>query len=288
MAEWTIKKILTWTEGYFTDHEIDSPRLTAEILLSKTLDMRRLDLYLQHDRPLEKQELSAFKALIRRRAAREPVAYITGEKGFYNDRFAVGRGVLIPRPDTEVLVETAVEHLNSSQWADQTARVIELGVGSGAIISSVAAACPAHLYFGSDISPQALETASTNSAVIAGVPIRFFRGNWMDAVSSHAGFDLILSNPPYIPRADIDTLAPEVKDHEPRLALDGGPDGLDMIRIILSQAGERLNPEGRVVLEMGFDQKNGMEALAATHSWVSDLEFIKDLAGHNRLAVLKK
>lgn len=119
MAEWTIKKLLGWTEGYFLDNEIDSPRLTAEILLARTLDMRRLDLYLQHDRPLEKQELSDFKGLIKRRVAREPVAYITGEKGFYNDRFSVAKGVLIPRPDTEVLVETAAAFLNAPQWSEK-------------------------------------------------------------------------------------------------------------------------------------------------------------------------
>lgn len=288
MAEWTIKKLLAWTDGYFTDHGIDSPRLTAEILLAKTLDMRRLDLYLQHDRPLEKQELAEFKVLIKRRAAREPVAYITGEKGFYNDRFSVGQGVLIPRPDTEVLVEAAVEYLSGPRWSEKTAKVIELGVGSGAVISSVAASCPGHTYFGSDISQTALQTAAANVKTVTHVPVHFFQGSWMNAVSPGTGFDLILSNPPYIPSSQIDSLAPEIKDHEPRLALDGGPDGLDMIRVILSQARARLNPEGQVILEMGFDQKPGLETLAAEHSWVSGLEFVKDLAGHNRLAVLKK
>ncbi|WDP89272.1 MAG: peptide chain release factor N(5)-glutamine methyltransferase [Desulfobacter sp.] len=288
MAEWTIKKLLGWTEGYFGEHHIDSPRLTAEILLSKILDMRRLDLYLQHDRPLEKQELSDFKALIKRRVAREPVAYITGEKGFYNDRFAVAKGVLIPRPDTEVLVETAAAFLNDPQWAGKKARVLELGVGSGAIIVSLAGECPDHLYFGSDLSPRAIVTAAGNARNLSATPVLFFRGSWMDAVAPDAGFDLILSNPPYIPAGDIETLAPEIKDHEPRLALDGGPDGLDAIRVILAQAGRRLNPGGQVVLEMGFDQKPGMTALAAEFDWVAGLEFIKDLAGHDRLAVLKK
>ncbi|MCG8549659.1 MAG: peptide chain release factor N(5)-glutamine methyltransferase, partial [Desulfobacterales bacterium] len=111
MDVWTIKSILSWTDAYFSQHRIDSPRLTAEILLAQALGLRRLDLYLQHDRPLEKQELAAFKLLIRRRIAREPVAYITGCKGFFKERFKVAPGVLIPRPDTEVLVETAVKIL---------------------------------------------------------------------------------------------------------------------------------------------------------------------------------
>ncbi len=288
MAEWTIKKLLGWTDGYFKDHGIDSPRLTAEILLSKTLNMRRLDLYLQHDRPLEKQELAAFKALIKRRVAREPVAYITGEKGFYNDRFAVAKGVLIPRPDTEVLVETAAAFLKGPDWAEKQARVIELGVGSGAIVVSLASECPGHKYWGMDLSATAIDTAASNANSHCETPICFFRGNWMDAVCNDAGFDLILSNPPYIPTADIQTLAPEIKDHEPWLALDGGPDGLNAIRKILAQAGGRLNPGGMVILEMGYDQKQGLEKISQGLSWVTHLEFVKDLADHHRLAVFKK
>ena len=288
MADWTIKSLLNWTESYFGERSIDSPRLTAEILLSKTLDMRRLDLYLQHDRPLEKQELAGFKSLIKRRVGREPVAYITGEKGFYEASFKVGAGVLIPRPDTEVLVETAMAHLKSCERAGRAARVIELGVGSGAIIVSLAKACPSHLYFASDLSDAPLATARDNAGAIAETRIDFFKGSWLDAVSRESGFDLILSNPPYIPRADVDALAPEIKDHEPRLALDGGADGLDAIRVIIGQAGNCLAPGGRLILEMGFDQKDGVAAISGTRSWVSDLRFVKDLAGHDRLAVLKK
>ncbi|MDD9304063.1 MAG: peptide chain release factor N(5)-glutamine methyltransferase [Desulfobacter sp.] len=288
MADWTIKTLLAWTEGYFSDHGIDSPRLTGEILLASTLGVRRLDLYLQHDRPLEKQELAGFKAGIKRRVTHEPVAYITGEKGFFEDVFTVGQGVLIPRPDTEVLVETAMDILVRFKESGKTARVIELGAGSGAVIVSLAKACPEHCFFASDLSKIALATAMENAAAIAQTPIVFFRGSWMDAVREDAGFDLILSNPPYIPGADIDLLAPEIKDHEPRLALDGGPDGLDSIRHILGQAKNRLNPGGRVVLEMGFDQAPGVSQIAATHSWISDLKFIKDLAGHDRLVLFKK
>lgn len=286
MPSWTIKKILGWTESYFDGHGIDSPRLTGEILLAYVLGLRRLDLYLQHDRPLNAQELADFKALIQRRRAREPVAYITGKRGFFNDTFQVGKGVLIPRPDTEVLVETAIKFLSQQQEA--AAKVIELGVGSGAIIVSVADACPGHLFFGCDISPAAISAASVNARDLAQTPIHFFRGSWLDAVSSGVQFDLILSNPPYIPRADIQDLEPEVRDHEPLLALDGGPDGLDAYRIILAQAGERLAPGGQMLLEMGFDQKEGMEALAGRCRWIRELEFKKDLAGHNRLAIFKK
>ncbi|HCY88550.1 MAG TPA: peptide chain release factor N(5)-glutamine methyltransferase [Desulfobacteraceae bacterium] len=283
---WTIKSLLNWAEPYFDSHGIDSPRLTAEILLADCLGLRRLDLYLQHDRPLEQPELAGFKSLIKRRVSREPVAYITGEKGFFDAVFRVGKGVLIPRPDTEVLVENAIATLEAF---DGPARILELGVGSGAIIVSLAKACPGHRFFASDLAKAPLATAQDNARRIAGdASISFFRGSWLDAVRPGAGFDLILSNPPYIPAQDILGLEPEIREHEPRLALDGGPDGLDAIRIILGQAEGCLAPGGQVMLEMGFDQKKGLTALAENFPWISDCRFIRDLAGHDRVAVVKK
>lgn len=292
MADWTIKKLLSWTEGYFQDNGIDSPRLTAEILLAHILCLRRLDLYLQHDRPLEAGELSDFKTLIKRRLNREPVAYITGKKGFFNHTFQVAGGVLIPRPDTEVLVETAIarlnEHVTDGGIAGPRARVAELGVGSGAIVASVAAACPQHLYFGCDLSAAALGTAKANADAIVPGQVYFFQASWFDAVREDAGFDLILSNPPYIRSEEIKTLAAEITRFEPGLALDGGPDGFDAFRVIVAQSGPRLAPGGLLILEMGYDQKDQMIALCSQYDWVRDLGFVRDLAGHNRLAILKK
>jgi len=285
---WTIKSILSWTDGYFSQHDIDSPRLTAEILLAHALGLRRLDLYLQHDRPLEKQELADFKVLIRRRTAREPVAYITGQKGFFKEQFKVAPGVLIPRPDTETLVETAVEIVSEIEQRGSRARVMELGVGSGAVIISIANACPGHHYFGSERSVAALAVARANATAFAQTPVALFGGDWLTAVAPRPLFDLILSNPPYIPSADIASLVPEIRDHEPRQALDGGADGLDAVRLILAQAGDRLLPSGRLVLEIGFDQRPLVKHLAGRCSWVAELDFIKDLAGHCRLAVFKK
>ena len=288
MDVWTIKSILSWTDGYFSQNNIDSPRLTAEILLAQVLGLRRLDLYLQHDRPLEKQELTDFKALIRRRITREPVAYITGRKGFFKDQFKVAPGVLIPRPDTETLVETAVGILSEMEACGKLGRVIELGVGSGAVIVSIANSCQGHCYFASDFSGDALDVACANVKAFAQTPISLFKGDWLSAVALQPMFDLILSNPPYIPSADIELLEPEVKDHEPRRALDGGADGLDAVRVILAQAGERLLPSGHLILEIGYDQKPMIKNLVKGFSWVSELDFVKDLAGHHRLAVFKK
>lgn len=288
MSVWTIKSILTWADTYFSQRSIDSPRLTAEILLAQTLGLRRLDLYLQHDRPLEERELAAFKIFIRRRVAREPVAYITGRKGFFKEQFSVAPGVLIPRPDTETLVETAVEILSEMERCGRQARVVELGVGSGAVIISIANACEGHLYFGGELSSVALAMACANVKAFARTPVSLFRGDWLTPVAPQPVFDLILSNPPYIPSADIEFLAPEVRDHEPRQALDGGGDGLDAVRVILAQAGGRLLPAGRLILEIGYDQKSLVKSLAEGSGWVSELDFIKDLAGHYRLAVFKK
>jgi len=288
LTDWTIIKLLVWTESYFKDHCIDSPRFTAEILLGFSLGIRRLDLYLQHDRPLEKNELTRFKTLIKRRIGREPVAYIIGEKGFYESDFQVKKGVLIPRPDTEVMVETAIGLLGSGKAVAGKKKVLELGVGSGAIVISLAKACPGHVYFGCDLSPVALETAKQNAVCLAETPIRFFQGSWLDAVNPKESFDLILSNPPYISTRDIQDLAFEIKLHEPLLALDGGGDGLDSIREILDKARACLMPGGTLLIEMGFDQREGVAAIVETFFEYEIIEFIKDLAGHTRLVAVRK
>ena len=283
--DWTILKLLTWSESYFKDHDVDSPRLTAEILLGHCLGVQRLDLYLQYDRPLEQSELAEYKVLIKRRRQGEPVAYITGERGFYESDFSVGPGVLIPRPDTELLLEETLSLLNEEEAG---LKVLELGVGSGALIVSLAQACPGHTYFGCDISPVALATARKNAQALSETPIHFFQSSWLSAVRPEQGIDVILSNPPYIPSGDIDGLAPEIRNHEPRLALDGGTDGFDCYRLILESARHCLRPGGTLIMEMGFDQKPGMAALAETVQGFESPVFFKDLAGHDRVVRLKK
>jgi release factor glutamine methyltransferase len=285
--EWTVFKLLSWTESYFVGHEVDSPRLTAEILLGHCLGIERLDLYLQHDRPLEKPELARFKTLIQRRKNREPVAYITGKKGFFESCFQVGPGVLIPRPDTETLVEKTLGVL--AQDVQNPGRILELGVGSGAIVISLAKAYPEHQFFAGDISLAALNTARKNAAREKEIgTIHFFNGYWFDSLSSRPFFDIIVSNPPYIPRSHITDLAPEIREYEPISALDGGDDGLDCIREILSRAGEFLVPGGHLLMEMGFDQKTGLTALVKNCPEFDDPDFTRDLAGHDRVVHVKK
>ncbi len=290
--DWSIIKILTWTESYFKDHSIDSPRLTAEMLLAYCLGIKRLDLYLQHDRPLQKDELSYFKILIKRRIQNEPVAYIIGEKGFFDSDFKVASGVLIPRPDTETIVEQALKVLNDCQGNSKPKTVLELGTGSGAIIISLAKAAPEHLYFANDISVTALGIAKENAEIILPETrkdnIVFFAGDWFSALKKAPGFDIVISNPPYIPSKDIQNLQPEIKLFEPVLALDGGGDGLDSFKLILDDARHYLVPGGTILLEMGFDQKEGIQNISKRYPEYQSIEFIRDLSGHNRVGVIKK
>jgi len=287
MNEWTIIKLLSWTESYFQSHSIDSPRLTGELLLAYSLDIRRLDLYLQHDRPLNKNELSHFKALIKKRTENQPLAYITGEKGFYESDFEVTKDVLIPRPDTETIVEQALKILNvnknNSPW-----NILELGTGSGAIIISLAKEKPHNHYFASDFSIAALEIAKNNAEKIINNKINFFCTDWFASIKESMQFDLIISNPPYIPSSDIAKLEPEIREFEPMLALDGGKDGLNSFKVILKKAHCCLAPGGVILLEIGFDQKDRLINIVNKYSLYQSIKFIKDFAGHNRVALIKK
>jgi release factor glutamine methyltransferase len=288
LNDWTIIKVLSWTTSYLKKYSIESPRLTGEILLAHCLGIKRLDLYLQYDRPLHKNELSGFKLLIKRRIQNEPVAYITGEKGFFESDFEVSHDVLIPRPDTETLVEQALKILKTYQGLCRPMMILELGTGSGAIIVSLARAVPNNLYFASDISLAALAIAKRNAEKIARDRIRFFAGSWFSPLGGNSRFDLIVSNPPYIPTADIQGLESEIKEFEPMLALDGGTDGIDSYRSILKNAHNYLVPGGIILLEIGFDQKEIMQSISGQYKEYEFIDFIRDLAGHNRVALIKK
>jgi len=288
---WTLLDTVAWTASYFKDKDVDSPRLTAEILMCHCLGMDRVSLYMDFDRPLNSGELARYKALIQRRVQREPVAYITGKKGFWDIEVAVSSPVLIPRPDTETLVETALSELTKFQQrpGEVPLKVLELGAGSGAVIISLARAMPGHHYFAVDVSPAAAEITLKNARSLECVPgLSVVTGSWFDPFSPQAAFDLIVSNPPYIPTRDIETLAPEIQNYEPRLALDGGSDGLDCITEILSRAVVHLNAGGILLMETGFDQRNSIEALVKTMPGYEDFQSIRDEAGHHRVVKIKK
>lgn len=286
---WTILKTLQWTTAFFKSHHIDSPRLTAEVLLAHTLNIRRIDLYLRFDQPLIPPELAIYKAFIKRRAGREPLAYITGSREFYGLDFAVTPDVLIPRPETEFLVEEALRVLPQDGLTDPR-RVLDLGTGSGAIIISLATQRPGHFFAASDKSMKAVSVAACNARTHrVADQIRFFAGDLFAALGPEGpGFDLIVSNPPYVAAEAMAGLEPEVRGFEPAMALDGGAKGLEVIRAILPNAFHYLKPNGVLMLEIGFDQKESIVHLAAGLGACADLRFVKDYGGHDRVAVLRR
>ena len=248
-TDWTIQRLLAWTTDYFKTHRIDSPRATAEILLAHALGMARIDLYTQHDKPLNALELADFRRLIKRRLKREPVAYIVGGKGFWNLELSVTGDVLIPRPETECLVEAALSILSADGQSAGTVgprRVLEPGTGSGAVILALASERPENIYWASDISRRAVALAKKN-AVGSNLAARvhFFSGNWFQPLAASARpFDVIVSNPPYIPQPDLGRLQPEIRDYEPKIALDGDRDGLGSIRYLIRSAHGYLHASG--------------------------------------------
>jgi len=291
--EWTILKLLKWTTSYFKSHDIDSPRATAEILLAHILKLKRIDLYLRHDQPLISDELLQFKAFIKRRIKREPVAYIVGVKEFWSMDFAVTEDVLIPRPETECLVETSLGILPEDSNSDPNnppMRILELGTGSGAVILALASMEAKHLFFASDLSIKAVLLAKQN-AKHHGLDktVNFFCAVWFTPlmVVRHQ-FDMIISNPPYIPTQVVSQLQPEIYKYEPISALDGNEDGLRCLRHIINNAHVYLNRQGSLVLEIGHDQKNEVQKIAEKCGNYKNIVFTKDYSGYHRVVQMQK
>ncbi len=287
----TILDVLKLTTGFFCDRCIESSRISAELLLAHVLNVNRLDLYLRFDQPLYDEELDRYRELIRRRLRREPVAYITGTKSFWDLTIEVTPDVLIPRPDTETLVETALARISRlTASLDRMPVIFEPATGSGAVICSLAANAPGSRFFASDVSIPALGVARRN-ARRNGLDdkICFFAADWFSGIKSNMPrFDMIVVNPPYVPFGEIAGLEPEVRDHEPIKALNGGADGLDCIRQIIDSAGGFLTAGGLLLIEIGWDQLPRVQALAEKSAWCDDFMSVKDLAGHDRVVRLLK
>ena len=250
---WIVRDLLHVTAEYLGKKGIDSPRLTAEILLANNLNVDRVTLYLNFDQPLTENELSGYRKLIKRRLEREPLQYITGIQEFWSLEFVVTPQVLIPRPETELLVEQAIERLKAFPAAEyNTPRILDLGTGCGAIAISLAKEVQQAKIWATDISAGALELARLN-AEKHGVTerIRFIQGNlWESLLDQGVTFDIILSNPPYIASEEFKELTPEVRDYEPRLALDGHEGGMYFIERIILEAPAFMNPGGWIMVEM--------------------------------------
>ena len=242
----TVQEIITATAGYFTKHEVESPRLNAELLLAHVLGKKRIDLYLEFDRPLGDRELDPLRTLMKRRASGEPLQHLLGTVEFHGRSFLCDPRALIPRPETEELVE----HILALR--DKPARVLDVGVGSGVIALTLAAEWPEAAIDAVDISPSALALAAENAVRLALMGrVNFLQSDLLSGVSGP--YNLIVANLPYIPAAEIPTLSREVR-RDPRSALDGGPDGADIIRTLLDQARNHLVPGGGVALEIGAGQ----------------------------------
>ena len=256
---WTIKELLKVTTDYLEKKEIESPRLSAEILLAHQLEIDRVKLYLRFDQPLHEKEVAGYRTLIKRRLSREPIQYITGVQEFWSLDFMVGPEVMVPRPETELLVEHALALCRQKRSIEGScARILDLGTGCGAIAVAIARELEGVAVWASDVSQDALDMARQN-AKKHGVEdkIEFVLSDlWQNLSNQEITFDVIVSNPPYIKSGAMDTLPPEVRDYEPRHALDGGEEGMLYIRAIIREAPGYLNPGGWILLEMDPDQTN--------------------------------
>ena len=289
LSEWTIIKLLRWATSCFKAHGIDSPRATAEILLAHVLNLERTDLYLRQDQLVSSEGLEKFKALIKRRVQREPVAYILGSKEFWSMDLVITADVLIPRPETECLVEAAQDMLSDAS-SNQPQQILELGTGSGAVILALASQNPQHLYFASDLSVKALAVAGQNARRhhLDG-KIHFFCSGWFSALSpKKCSFDMILSNPPYIKTGVIDQLQPEIFAFEPAIALDGGEDGLDRLRHIIACAHFYLKPGGVLLLEIAHDQKKDVRRIMDECDQYEHFACRQDYSGYDRVIQMRK
>ena len=285
-AVWTIQRLLAWTTDFFRERGIESPRLDAEVLLSALLGRDRMYLYVHFDEPLEPEELARFRGYVKERAAHVPLAYVLGRREFMGLDFRVTRDTLIPRPDTEILVQCAVDFLRARMEAGGAAcSIADIGTGTGAIALSTLRYTEGTHADAVDISPGAAAVARENAEMLGlAERIDIHVG---DLLAPLAGgrYDMILSNPPYIPTADIATLMPEVRSYEPHLALDGGTDGLNIYRRLMADAPALLKEGGAIAVEVGIDEAAAVAALAMAHPRIVRTETQKDLGGIERVVV---
>ena len=281
--DWTIKKVLDFADSYFRKAGIENPHLEAEILLAHALGMKRIDLYLKFENELNQADLEKFRSYILRRKSHEPTAYIIGTRQFMSMEFQVTKDTLIPRPETEILVELAEQ---AAEKKNDAVEILDIGTGSGAIAVSVAKLIPAARVTAIDISAEALAVAE-NNALKHGVADRItFEQADIVPADKNKLFDLIISNPPYIMTDAISGLASEVKDFEPRGALDGGKDGLKYYIEIMKKAPLILKDGGCLILEIDPSITDGIRKLSQEGS-IFGVELVKDFAGLDRAAVIR-
>lgn len=277
---WTVKAALDWTREYLAEKGDPHPRRSAEWLLSAATSLSRVELYAYHDRPLAPPERESLREAVKRRAAGEPLQYVTGEVAFRHIVVKVRAGVLIPRPETEVLAGVVIDALRDAAEP----LVADVCTGSGCVGLSIASELPRCRVVAADISPRAVAIAREN-AVRLGLDDRVdvFEGDLLSGLppASEGQYSAVVANPPYVPSAEVDKLEPQVVGYEPRLALDGGPDGLDVFRQLASQAARWLAPRGLFAVEL--DERRVETAAQEAVEWYEQVKVVTDLAGRDRV-----
>lgn len=279
----TVRDILVKTEAYLREKSADSPRLSAQLVLAKGLGLDRMKLFLEMDRPLTAAELDAVRPLVARRGRGEPVAYITGEREFYSLSFEVAPGVLIPRPETELVIE----QVRLKFAPDQALRFADLGTGSGCLAVTLAVTFPKATGLALDLSPEALAVAARNVARHgASGRVELVEGRFEELPATHGGYDLVVSNPPYVSQAEYGELSREVAAFEPRGALTAGPTGLEAYPAVIAAAARTLVPGGWLMMEIGWKQGAAVrELVEASPAGFEEVAAVRDLAGLDRVVV---
>ena len=278
---WTAQELINLSTEYLSKYNCSTPRLDAEVLLAHVLDTDRLHLYMNLDYPLEEMELKMYRRLIGQRGRRIPVAYLIGYKEFYAQEFIITQDVLVPRPETEILVEQAVKTAKNFQ----APRILDLGTGSGIIAISIAVSAPLSWVLAVDISEAALETAAKNADRLAIIDqLSFLKSDMFSDIPSQK-FDIICSNPPYIPTRELDNLDKEIQ-FEPRMALDGGEDGFKYHKILINNSPDYLTSGGLLIIEIGFDQADQVIDLGKERGFLHD-KTVQDYSGKDRVVVMQ-
>ena len=282
----TVLEAIQKSTEFLAKKGVESARLQAELLLAHLLKMPRMKLYLSFERALAPAETDALRELVKRRGRREPLQHLTGSVSFCGLEIAVNRQALVPRPETELLAEQGWQFLSTLNPQPSTA--LDFGTGTGCLAIALAVKCPGAKITAVDVSAEALALAGENAARhnVAG-QIQFLRGDGFAAFSTDESFDLIISNPPYIPTAEIATLQPEVRDYDPGTALDGGADGLDFYRRLAREAKSFLKPDGRIMLEFGDGQDGTIRNIFEAEKWI--VEAVKEDYSHRaRILIARK
>lgn len=287
--QWTIKKLLEWIIAYFEKSGVDAPRLSAELLLCHVLGLERIQLYTLYDRIVGPDQLAALREMVRRAAAHEPIAYLVGRCEFYSLPLKITPECLIPRPETEHLVERAIDFLRTRTGGQY---VLDLCTGSGCIAAAIAKNVPNVSVIATDINDSALKIAAENIARHKLTDkVKLLCGDLFDPILKgldQTHFDLIVCNPPYVSDLEYENLASNVREYEPKAALYGGADGLDVYKRILEKVEDFLQPDGTLMMEIGYAQGPAIRQMLETSGSFNNITIEKDFANNDRIVIAKK